>query len=265
MFPWTWGWICESIQPHVLRITKKNEEWGLDKMESSCKSKLQRRSIEATRCIVPGLGAGFRTCRRILLLGRRRGRSRRRTFPGSRSWTHRPRRPPVAVSAVVGADAVGSTGIAARVSWPEAVPATSLLPLLASGCLPPASTRAAGAVLSVSGLTTVTAAATALVAGTPRSLSVVCGTLSALAAVHVVGCHLLQQVERHLGVHMLTRMRRIEGPAAADDSSRLLRVVTRPRDELQALDDGRRRQSLPQCRFVFVEASQYRREKIRVQ
>jgi len=63
---------------------------------------------------------------------------------------------------------------------------------------------------------------------------------------------------------LLARMHRIEGPAAADDSSRLLHVVARPRDELQAIDDGRRRQSLPQCRFVFVEVSQYRREKIRV-
>ncbi len=84
------------------------------------------------------------------------------------------------------------------------------------------------------------AAAAALVAGTPRSLSVVCGALSTLAAVHVVGGYLLQQVQRHLGIHMLARTYRIKGPTAADDSGRLLRVVARPRDELKAVDDGQR-------------------------
>jgi hypothetical protein len=59
-------------------------------------------------------------------------------------------------------------------------------------------------------------------------------------------------------------MNRIKGPAAADDSGRLLRVVARSRDELKAVDDGCQRESLPQCRFVFVEVSQNRREKIRV-
>jgi hypothetical protein len=57
---------------------------------------------------------------------------------------------------------------------------------------------------------------------------------------------------------MLARMDWIEGPPAVDDSSRLLRAVARPGDELQAVNDGRRRQSLPQCSLVFVEISQDR-------
>jgi hypothetical protein len=54
----------------------------------------------------------------------------------------------------------------------------------------------------------------------------------------------------------------IEGPTAVDDSSHLLRVVARPGDELQAVDDGRRQQRLPQCSLVFVEIPQDRGEKV---
>ncbi len=51
---------------------------------------------------------------------------------------------------------------------------------------------------------------------------------------------------------MLTGLDRIEGPPAADDGGRLLCVVARPRDELKAVEDGSRRERLPQSRFVFV-------------
>ncbi len=110
--------------------------------------------------------------------------------------------------------------------------------------------------MALSVLSAVAAAAAALVAGTPRPLPVVWEALPALAAVHVVGGYLLQQVKRHLGIHMLTWMDRIEGPAAADDGGRLLCIVARPRDELKAVEDGSRRERLPQSRLVFVEISQ---------
>ncbi len=147
----------------------------------------------------------------------------------------------------------------------EAVLASSFLPLLTPSCLPPPATRAAGAVVSASvdGWAAETADA-ARVGRAPCSLPVVGGLLSALAAVHVLRRHLLQQVERHLGVHVFTRMDWIEGPTAAYDSGRLLRVVTRPRDEFQAVDDGRRRQRLPQCSLVFVEIPQTRGEEVSI-
>ncbi len=77
----------------------------------------------------------------------------------------------------------------------EAVPASSFLPLLTPGCLSPPATRAAGAVISASADGwAAEAAAAARVARAPCSLSVVGGPLSALAAVHVLRRHLLQQV-----------------------------------------------------------------------
>jgi hypothetical protein len=78
-------------------------------------------------------------------------------------------------------------------------------------------------VLSVSGLAAVAAVA-ALVAGTPGPLPVVCVALSALATVHVLGGHLLQQIERHLGVDVLAWVHGVKSPAAADDRRRLLRL-----------------------------------------
>jgi hypothetical protein len=159
------------------------------------------------------------------------------------------RRPPVAVPAVVVAAAIRAAGVCRPVS--------TLLPLLASGRLPPPTARASGAVAAASvGSRTTVAAAAAGVAQAPHSLPAVDFLLSALAAVHILRCDLLQQVEGHLGVH--------EGPAAAYDGGRFLRVVSRPRDELPAVDDSHRWQHPPQCSLVFVEITQDVREEVSI-
>jgi len=108
-----------------------------------------------------------------------------------------PRRPPVAVPAVVVAAAVGAAGVCR----PEAVPASTLLPLLTPRRLPPPTARASGAIVAAS-VGSRTAEAAAGVTRAPSSLPAVDFLLSALAAVHVLRRDLLQQVEGHLGVHV---------------------------------------------------------------
>ncbi len=63
---------------------------------------------------------------------------------------------------------------------------------------------------------------------------------------------------------MLAWVDRVKGPATVDDCRRLFRVVAGAGNELQPVNDGRRRDRSPQRTLVFVQVAQDGGEKVGV-